>query len=262
MAADPSRGNRKGFASLEKAAVLAAIGLAVILPVRGQRAPAVVGSDDFRSLLNEGFALHQRADYAGALPLLEGARRFRPHDYFVNLLTGIDLIRTGKPEEAIGYLLEASHQQPKEDFPFDYMGEAQAQLGHFAAAAQAYSRAVEVAPSSSQAVEGGIDFAVERFRALSAELRSTTRGLAAEHRLQGMSYPLDDPRRELLLLDAAQMDPEASGIWSDLAIAHLGAGKKQEAKESLEQALKRNPNDLRARCLQLQEATGRLRLPL
>ena len=246
MTADAGPGGRHRSASFAKAAVLVATALALASPLRGQKSPAT-GGDDFRSLLNDGFALHQRADYAGALPLLQRARRIHPQDYFANLLIGIDLLRTGKPEDAIGYLRVAAHQRPKEDFPLDYMGEAQAQLGHFAEASQAYSRAVEVAPASSQAVEGALDYAVERFRAMSAELRSTSKGLAAEHRLQAMSHPLGDPVREQLLQGAARMDPEAPGIWSELAVACLRAGKMQEAEESLAQALKRNPNDLRAK---------------
>lgn len=223
-----------------------AIALALALPAPGQKS-RVDGNEEFRGLLNEGFARHQRADYARALPLLERAQRISPHDYFANLLIGIDLLRTGKPEGAIDYLQEAAYQRPKEDIPLDYMGEAQARLGHFAEAAQAYSRAVEVAPVSSQAVEGALDYAVERFRTISAELRSTAKGLAAEHRIQAMSHPMDDPGYEQLLQQAVQMNPEAPGIWSDLAIACLRTGKKKEAEESLAQALRRNPYDLHAK---------------
>ncbi len=246
MTAYAGPGSRQRATSFAKAAVLFAITLTLTWPVCAQESPAKEG-DDFRSLLNDGFALHQRADYANALPLLERARSIHPRDYFANLLIGVELLRTGKPEEAIDYLQVAAHQRPREDFPLDYMGEAQAQLGHFAEAAQSYSRAVEVAPTSSQAIEGALDYAVERFRLISAELRSTSKGLAAEYRLQAMSRPLGDPGREQLLLDAARMDPEAPGIWSDLAIAYLRTGKKQGAEKSLAQSLKRNPNDLRAR---------------
>jgi predicted Zn-dependent protease len=97
-------------------------------------------------LLHRAFDFHQRADYANALPLLRQAWKLDPHDYFVNLLLGIDLLRTRKPEEAIDFLKEATLQRPKEEFPYAYNGEAQAMLGHYAEAAEGYLRALQANP--------------------------------------------------------------------------------------------------------------------
>jgi tetratricopeptide (TPR) repeat protein len=107
-----------------KAAIL--IGMSFLL--LGQVVAQVEPADDFRSLLERGFAMHQHADYAGALPLLERAWKLEPHDYFANLLVGIDLLRTDEPAESIAYLEEAARQRPKEDFPYEYLGEAQTHL--------------------------------------------------------------------------------------------------------------------------------------
>ena len=58
-------------------------------------------ANEFQSLLQQGFGLHEHADYQHSLPVLTNAWKLRPHDYFVNLLLGMDLLRTGKVEDAI-----------------------------------------------------------------------------------------------------------------------------------------------------------------
>ena len=60
--------------------------------------------DRFSSLLQRGFELHKEARFAEAIPVLEDARRIQPEDYFVNLLLGIDLLRTGKGAESVSHL--------------------------------------------------------------------------------------------------------------------------------------------------------------
>ena len=111
-----------------------------------------------------------------ALPLLERAWKLEPHDYFANLLVGIDLLRTDRAADSIAYLQEAARQRPKEDFPYEYLGEAQAHLRRYPEAAVAYERALAVAPASPQAIEGAVGFWLERFRELAAQLRATTEG--------------------------------------------------------------------------------------
>jgi tetratricopeptide (TPR) repeat protein len=200
-------------------------------------------ADDFRSLLERGFAMHQREDYAGALPLLARAWKLEPHDYFANLLVGIDLLRTNRPADSIAYLQEAAHQRPEEDFPYEYLGEAQAHLRHYPEAAAAYERALAVAPASSQAIEGAVGFWVERFRELAAQLRATTKGLAAEHRLQARSHSFEDSARQAQLFRSASLDPAAPGIWSELALANLRAGNVTDAEANTTRALERDPAD-------------------
>jgi predicted Zn-dependent protease len=144
------------------------------------QAPAV---DDFQSLLKQGFALHQQARFAEALPLLDRARRLEPGDYFANLLLGIDLLRTGKAAEAVPRLELAARTRPGEEFPEDYLGEAEAGLGNYALAAEAYQRAVERGHSSEQALTAWAGFALERFRDLGSGLRATSTGEEAARRL-------------------------------------------------------------------------------
>jgi predicted Zn-dependent protease len=203
-------------------------------------------SDDFHSQLQHGFALHQQGEYADALPLLERAWKLEPHDYFANLLVGIDLLRTDRAADSIPYLQEAARQRPKEDFPYEYLGEAQAHLRRYAEASVAYERALAVAPASPQAIEGAVGFWLERFRELAAQLRATAKGLAAEHRLQSRSHASHDPARQQLLSRSAALDPEAPGIWSELALADLRTGNVVEADANITRALDHDPNDQRA----------------
>jgi tetratricopeptide (TPR) repeat protein len=203
-------------------------------------------SEDFHSLLQHGFALHQQGDYVDALPLLERAWKLEPHDYFANLLVGIDLLRTDRAADSISYLQEAARQRPNEDFPYEYLGEAQAHLRRYPEASAAYERALAVAPASPQAIEGAVGFWLERFRELAAQLRATTKGLAAEHRLQARSHASNDPARQQLLSRSAALDPEAPGIWSELALADLRTGNAADADANIARAFDHDPMDQRA----------------
>lgn len=203
-------------------------------------------TDDFHSLLERGFALHEQRSYADALPLLERARKLEPHDYFANLLVGIDLLRTDRAADSVPYLQEAARQRPKEDFPYAYLGEAQAHLRRYPEASAAYERALAVAPASPQAIEGAVGFWLERFRELAAQLRATTKGLAAEHRLQVRSLASNDPARQQMLSHSAGLDPEAPGIWSELALADIRTENVVDADANIAHAFDRNPADQRA----------------
>lgn len=140
--------------------------------------------DEFRQQLRQGFALHEQARYADAIPLLEKARQLDPTDYFANLLLGIDLLRTGKPAAAVDYLQIAARVNPREDTPEEYLGEAQARGGHFSEAALAFMEGVKRGGSSEESLLAWAGFALERFRQIGEELRSSEAGVAAMRRLQ------------------------------------------------------------------------------
>ena len=152
-------------------------------------------ANGFDSLLHQGFDLHQRNQYAQALPLLRRAWNIQPHDYFANLLIGIDLLRTGKRAEALSFLREAARVRPQEEFPCEYLGEAEAGLRHYAAAAESYACATRVAPQSAQAAIAFVDFSLARFGEMAGLLRSSRPGLAAEYRLQALAHSVADPER-------------------------------------------------------------------
>ncbi len=135
-------------------------------------------------MLQQGFDLHQQARFSEAIPVLEHARQIRPGDYFANLLLGIDLLRTGKPAEGLPRLELAAHARPAEEIPEEYAGEAEARLGHYARAAEAYQEGVERGHGSEQSLEAWAGFALERFRQIGESLRASSAGIATTRRLQ------------------------------------------------------------------------------
>ncbi len=203
-----------------------------------------VSESTFDSLLQKGFQLHQNASYPEAITELQRAYQLQPHNYFVNLLLGIDVLRSGKTTDAVPYLKEASRQRPKEEFPYEYLGEAQAVLGHPAEASVAYMQALHVSPDSEQAIESWVDFCLERYRLIDQQMHRTQPGLASEYRLRALAHPLGDPVREEQLQHAAGLDPDAAGIWSELALSNAAIHPEQ-ASENLKHAIEQNPHDLR-----------------
>ena len=141
-------------------------------------------NDDFETLLKQGFELHQQAKYSEAIPILERVRSMEPQDYFANLLLGIDLLRTGKANEALPRLELAARVKAGEETPEDYLGEAHASLGQYAQAAEAYRQAMQRSHNSEESLEAWAGFALERFRQIGESLRASEAGVATVRRLQ------------------------------------------------------------------------------
>jgi predicted Zn-dependent protease len=173
--------------------------------------------DEFRSLLQHGFALHQQARFVEAIPLLQKARRMEPGDYFANLLLGIDLLRTDKAAEAIAFLQIAARVNPDEGTPEEYLGEAQARLGHFAQAAASYMEGVKRDKSSEESVLAWAGFALERFRQIGEELRSSEAGVAAMRMLQEESKQPVESLRCAAPIPLLEKKLEARNATSDSA---------------------------------------------
>lgn len=142
------------------------------------------GGDQFTPLLKQGFALHQQARFTEAIPVLNRARQLEPNDYFVNLLLGIDLLRTGKPMDSLPRLELAVRMRPTEDIPEGYLGEANATLGRYPQAAIHYQNAVTRSHNGESALEAWADFALERFHQIGEELRASSSGITTVRRLQ------------------------------------------------------------------------------
>jgi tetratricopeptide (TPR) repeat protein len=210
--------------------------------------------DNLKSLVEKAFDLHQKGEFSQALPLLHRAYELAPDDYFVNLLLGIDLLRTGQPKSAVSLLKRASRLKPKEDFPLDYLGEAYARQELYGDAADAYIKAVDVAPGASESSVAFVDFALSRFASISELLRSTGKGLAAEYRLRALALAKADASRHSLLQRAADLDPRAPGVWSDLARAALDDSNFNDAENYSHQAIEADQNDQAARLVDAQLA--------
>jgi predicted Zn-dependent protease len=164
--------------------------VAAVSLVGAQLSSAQTGDEaKFEALLKQGFQLHQESKFEEAIPVLESARKIVPQDYFANLLLGIDLLRVGKVAEAVPRLELAVRVKPGEAIADGYLGEAEADLGNFARAAAAYQEAVRRGQNSEKkfdedAVEAWAGFALERFRALNEELRSSEAGMQKARELE------------------------------------------------------------------------------
>lgn len=229
------------------------IGMAVLMAVAVPHLHGA-GEDAFRSLMQQAFELHQRGQFSAALPLLRRAYAQEPNDYFVNLLLGIDSLRVGEAKVSVPYLKKASRLRPKEEYPLAYLGEAYGRQGLYADAADAYIQAVAVAPDESESAVAFVDFALSRFADISAALRSTTKGLAAEYRLQALALKENAEGQVSLLQRSADLDPNAPGIWTDLGRAALASGNSAKAAEDCRRATETDPNDLAAWVLDAQLA--------
>src|SRR5271167_4676496 len=75
---------------------------------------SVAEPKDIAVELKTASALHQRADYAHSIPLLKQIVKVSPQNYLANLLLGEDLLRSGKPQDALGPLQAASAARPEE----------------------------------------------------------------------------------------------------------------------------------------------------
>lgn len=216
---------------------------------------AASAQDNFKALVQQAFELHQHGQFSAALPLLRRAYAMQPEDYFVNLLLGIDSLRTGDPQASVRYLKKASRLRPHEEFPLAYLGEAYARQEIFGEAAAAYMKAVSVAPTSAESSIAFVDFALSRFANISTYLRSSTEGLAAEYRLRALAVGEDGAERVSLLQRSSDLDPAAPGIWSDLGLASLAASDVSAAENAARRAVEANPDDLAAWMLDAQLAT-------
>lgn len=208
--------------------------------------PAAGGAaqESFETLLKQGAALGQRADFTGAIATLEKARRLAPENYTVNLLLGVDLLRSGRPKDAAEALRLATEINPHDGAAAGYLGEAFAALGAFPLAAVAFQDAISRSPNSEESWVKWADFAVERFRILGLQLQTTQQGMAAVLRVQAERLANGTEDRKDLLQRSALADPEQSGIWGELGAEQLQLGLKKQASDSRKVAQARQPQEL------------------
>jgi tetratricopeptide (TPR) repeat protein len=198
-------------------------------------------SGSLDGLLKNGASLSGQADYAHAIPILLRAKQLEPQNYLANLLLGEDLLRSGRPSDAVAPLRIAAAVRADDETAEGYLGDAEEAQGKFALAAEAFRAAVARSPDSEHALVGWADYCLDRFRALGLWLRSSPRGVAALLRVQAQGTPSGTPAREQLLQQAAAGDPRQVGIWGELGIAQAEIGKQADAQTSLTTALQRQP---------------------
>ena len=206
--------------------------------------PVTLAEETFDSLLRQGFELHQQRRYTQAITQLERAHRLQPNDYFANLLLGIDYLRTAQASKALSFLETASRARPTDATALGYTAEAHAALGRVDLAIGALHAAKQRDPSP-QWRSALIRLYLTRFRAISQELRLTKAGLASSYRLQAHAMrERKDPEESNILLRAYSLSPDLEGIESELAHAEIRRQRFDLARQFLQRARARNPEDL------------------
>ena len=204
----------------------------------------------FGKLVKEGLALHEQADYAHSIPVLQRAVRLEPRNYMANLLLGVDLLRSGKVADAMVHLEIAVAANPKESSAAEALAMAATEAGDFAKAAEVLQAAAERSDKRGKPVQTLAGFYLERFRVLGNRLRSSKSGEGVALRVEAASHAEGGAARASLLQQAAQANPDQRGIWGELGVAQLELRNRAGVEASLSEAQKRDPDG--AETLQLE----------
>jgi len=210
--------------------------------------PGPSKGDRFEGLLRQGFELHRQGRYAQSIPLLQQAYALRPGDHLVNLLLGIDNLRSGETIKALKFLSNAREIRPADSTALGYLAEAFARLQTFDRAAETLQLMASSASNSSQEpLLSLVKFYLERFRLITDQLLSTTRGAAYFYRLQALAlHTTRDPKERDALLRVHRLAPDFPGLHGVVGHEYLSRSQFQQAKVEFSKALGANPNDLDA----------------
>jgi tetratricopeptide (TPR) repeat protein len=205
---------------------------------------------DVAAELRKAAALHQQSDYAHSIPLLKQIVRQSPRDYEANLLLGEDLLSSSNIHEAIAPLEMACKVRPGDGTAEVFLAEAAVASDDFPRAAEALQAGIARSGGAGAFLESWASFCLQRLKILQDSLRTTKRGEATALRVEAAVHPEGSETREKVLEQSAAGDPEQRGIWGELGTAQLERGMVAQAKESLKEAQKREPEQ--AETLQLE----------
>ncbi len=226
------------------ARILTVCGQTIALTLLGaaQRVDATA-SEDIATQLKTASALHQRADYAHSIPLLKRIVKASPRNYLANLLLGEDLLRSGRPQDALGPLQVASAARPEEVDALDYVVAVAEALGDSATESEALEAGVTRSNGDEKHMLAWANFCLNRFHALQLAFLTSKRGEGSELRIEAWANSEGTEARESLLEQSAAADPEQRGIWGELGIAQLELGMQSQARATLEEAQRREPQE-------------------
>lgn len=199
--------------------------------------------EDIAAQLKVASAMHERADYAHSIPILKHIVQRSPRNYSANLLLGEDLLKTGKPRDALLPLRAASDARPDDVVALDYIVLAAESLSDSATESEALESAVARSAGDERHLLVWANFCLNRFHMLEMALLTSRQGEGAELRITAWGNSEGTATRESLLEQSAAEDPEQRGVWGELGIAQLELGKQVEARKTLNEAERRDPQD-------------------
>ncbi len=197
--------------------------------------------EDVATLLKTATALQQHGDYAQCIPILKRILQISPRDHTANLWLGEDLLVIGRVKDALVPLRVASESGPEDGAAQIYLSEAAARLGDFAMAAEVLASARSRFGETEQFLVAWARFSLNRFRAWGVSLRDIKGGKGTELRFEAAGRPEGSEDRESLLQVAVTADPGQRGIWGELGLAQLETNRVSQAKTSLIEAQRRDP---------------------
>jgi len=200
-------------------------------------------SEEIAAQLKAASAFHERADYAHSIPILKRIVQISPRNYRANLMLGEDLLRSGKPQDALAPLRAASEARPDDLVALDFTVAAAESLDDPATESEALESAVARSGGDERHLLVWANFCLNRFHALEMALLATRQGEGAELRISAWGNPEGSEARESLLEQSAAADPQQRGIWGELGIAQLELDKQAEARKSLNEAESREPQE-------------------
>jgi predicted Zn-dependent protease len=200
-------------------------------------------AEEIAAQLKTAASLHERADYLHSIPILKHIVQLSPRNYPANLMLGEDLLRSGKPQDALAPLRTASESRPDDVVALDFTVAAAEAVGDSALESEALEEAVARSGGDERHLLVWANFCLHRFHALEAALLATKQGEGVELRISAWGNPEGSETRESLLEQSAAADPEQRGIWGELGIAQLELDKHAQAQKSLEEAERREAHE-------------------
>jgi tetratricopeptide (TPR) repeat protein len=167
-----------------------------------------------------------REDFATALPILKAATREEPGSSVAHANLGADYLKLDKSQDAVRELEIAARLNPRDQGTLSTLGQALSANGQPAAAAQAFGKAVELAPANADATI--MDPATRDLRYnWAVVLLETGDADKAAWALAPIPASLNTPQIESVLGEIA----EKQGKYID-AVQHLQAAAKQDPSEA------------------------------
>jgi Flp pilus assembly protein TadD len=182
-----------------------------------------IAAPDYAGIPRGVGAVHAaRGDHEQALPWLRRAIELDPLDHAGIAQVGIELVLTGRPDEALGYLIESTRifEHP---MVVNYHGKALALLGRYTEAIPRHRRALELAPDDgdAQVALGAALAAVGRrseARAVLERALAFEDPVGAQIELAGLAWVDGDASVAIARLrEAVALRPDSSVALNNLA---------------------------------------------
>lgn len=166
---------------------------------------------------NLGLTLEAAGRYEDAVKAFTDCHQLQQDDPQVPPMVGVNLLRAGKPKEAIGWLEQAEKLAPNEATSFVHRIEAYSRLGEHEQAEVMFYMAQQCDPKNPDAYALLADSLLAR----------------------GMHE-----KAVWCLREAANLDPNMPGVHARLGEAYAATGRQERARQLFLRELRNNPGDI------------------